>query len=182
MKKFLFLYLIVAFIGISCASYKRGEGIDLESGQKPGARVIIQKTDGQHIEGELIAVKDDSLLLKEQESGADVTVGISDISVIKIVKGAKSSKGALAGGLIGAGIGIAILHVSDAELASDPEGGIGANLMVGLLGAIPGALLGALAGPALISDKKYQIEGVTERQIQWALNELRKEARIPNFQ
>jgi len=48
--------------------------------------------------------------------------------------------------------------------------------MIGPVGAIPGALLGALAGPAVFPDKKYQIEGEHERQIQWVLNELRKEA------
>jgi hypothetical protein len=37
--------------------------------EKRGATLIIQKKDGQQVKGELIAVKENSLLLKEAESG-----------------------------------------------------------------------------------------------------------------
>ncbi|MGB6865507.1 MAG: hypothetical protein WBE11_07415 [Candidatus Aminicenantaceae bacterium] len=85
---------------MNCATYERGEGINLEPGQKPGAKVIIQKIDGQQFRGELIAVKQNSLLLKEYESGGDITVDVEDIAVIKIVKKSKA--------LLGAGIGLLI--------------------------------------------------------------------------
>ena len=64
MKKLIALSLVIAFMGMNCATYEKGKGINLEPGQKPGAKVIIQKIDSQRIEGELIAVKENSLFLK----------------------------------------------------------------------------------------------------------------------
>jgi hypothetical protein len=54
--------------------------------QKHGTKLIVQKRDGQEIRGELIAVKNNSLLLLEFESAAEVSIGIIDIKVIKVIK------------------------------------------------------------------------------------------------
>jgi hypothetical protein len=54
--------------------------------KKRGAELIIIKTNGQQIRGELITVKKDSLLLLDSGIGADVSVDIDDIKVIKIMK------------------------------------------------------------------------------------------------
>ena len=184
MKKLIALFLVITFMGMNCAPYKRGEGLYLEPGQKPGAKLRILKKDGQHIEGELIAVKKNSLLLKKHESGVDVSVGIIDIGVIEIVRDSKSGRGAIYGGLIGALVGAIVFG---AIRAQDSETGeISETVLVALIGGAlasgPGALLGAITGPALIPNKKINFEGQTERQIQWILDELRKEARVPDFQ
>lgn len=71
MRKVTALLIIISFLSMNCASYKRGEGMNLESGQKPGANIIVQKINGFRLEGELIAVKETSLLLKDSGSGAD---------------------------------------------------------------------------------------------------------------
>jgi len=47
-------------------------------GRKHGDELMIQKRDGLDVRGELIAVKQNSLLLLESDSSADVSVGISD--------------------------------------------------------------------------------------------------------
>ena len=73
--------------------------------EKKGAEIVIQKKDGQRIKGELIAVKKDSLLLMEERYGEDITVGIEDIEMIKIVKKSKAGMGALFGLLAGGAIG-----------------------------------------------------------------------------
>ena len=74
------------------------------------------------------------------------------------------------------------MHATDSELGSDPEGGLGANIVSGLLGGIGGLLLGAIAGLALIPDKKIQFEGKSDTEIKNTLEELRKKARVPDFQ
>ena len=54
--------------------------------KKHGIKLIVQKRDGQEIRGELIAVKHNSLLLLEFESAAEVSIEITDIKVIKVIK------------------------------------------------------------------------------------------------
>ena len=73
--------------------------------ERKGIDLIISKADGQYERGELIAVKESSLLLMEKGSGRDVTVDIGDIKVIQIEKKSKFLKGAGYGLLIGGGGG-----------------------------------------------------------------------------
>jgi hypothetical protein len=54
--------------------------------QKHGIQLIVQKRDGQEIRGELIAVNHNSLLLLEFESAVEVSIKITDIKVIKVIK------------------------------------------------------------------------------------------------
>ena len=54
--------------------------------QLHGIRLIVQKRDGQEIRGELIAVNHNSLLLLEFESAVEVSIKITDIKVIKVIK------------------------------------------------------------------------------------------------
>lgn len=72
---------------------------NLYAEEKRGAKLIVTKKGGLLIEGELITVKENGLLLLDTE-GKDVTVGIEDIFVIRIVKKPQVAKGAL-GGLLG---------------------------------------------------------------------------------
>ena len=51
--------------------------------EKKGADLIIQKTDGTQVRGELIAVKKSSLLLLDRYSGSDVSIDITDIQGIQ---------------------------------------------------------------------------------------------------
>ena len=69
--------------------------------EKKGASVEIQKKDGQLVQGELISVKENSLLILDSDSGADVTVFIRDISEIRVVKKSKV--------LLGGGVGFLII-------------------------------------------------------------------------
>lgn len=173
MKKFIALFLIIAFIGMNCATYKKGEGINLAPGQKPGVIIIIQKTDGHQVKGELIAVKDNSLLLLS-ESGTDVLVGIRDIKVIKIVKKSNIGYGFLIGAAAFAAFGALAYRPSS---FFDLGRGVEAT-MYGLLGGLLGILYAAIAG----SDEIIQIEGKSDSEIEEALEKLRKKARVPDFQ
>ena len=178
MKKLIALFLVIAFLGMNCATYEKGKGINLEPGQKPGVKLVIQKTDGQELQGELITVKKDSFLLKDTGSGADVSVDIKDIRVIKIVRESKVGKGVGIGLLVGGGIGAAQFIAAD---KSGMFGGMG-EMMIGgalvLLGVVFGAFTGAAAG----QDITIQIEGKSDSEIKEILEDLRKKARVPDFQ
>ena len=174
-KKFISLFLVFSLMMLS---------VNLYAKEKRGAKLIITKKDGQLIEGELITVKPNSLLLLNTE-GKDVSVDIEEIKVIRVVKKSKLLLGAGIGFLCGAVIG-ALIGLAEGE---DPAVGgvppplsvedkvLGYGFYIGFSGAVIGGIGGAIAG----TDKTIQIEGMTDSEIQEALDKLRKKARIRDY-
>ena len=144
--------------------------------EKRGAELIILKKHGQQNRGELIAVKPASLLLLDSQIGADVSVEMGEIAVIKIMKKSKALTGALGGFLIGGGAGYLVAYATDKEYATDPETHV--FLYYGILGLIAGWI----AGEALGRDKTIKIEGKSPEEIKAVIEKLRTQARITNFQ
>ncbi len=173
-------------MAISCTTMTTQRQKRFESSkERRGAELIITKTDGQQIKGELITVKPNSLLLLDTE-GKDVSIDIADIKVIRIVKKSQFWVGALSGFLMGGAFG-ASLGISYAEKEkSKPVLLAGymadwAILGYGLgLGAI-GALLGGSIGAAVGKDRTIHFEGMSDLEIQATLDKLRKKARIRDY-
>ncbi len=189
MKKFTALFLVISLLGINCANHERRKGIKLEPDQKPGIKLVIQKTDGQQLRGELITVKQKSLLLMESESGVDVSSDIQDIETIIIKKNSKALLGVGVGFLLGAASGALIGYSM-----GDPEPSTGFHILgfweyaafkafcIGFIGATLGALFGGTIGSRSGTDERIQIKGKSEAEIKEIIKELRKKARVPNFQ
>ena len=134
--------------------------------------------DGQVVEGELIAVKENSLLILETKSGADFTITNSDLSIITIVKKSKALLGGGIGFLAGAGIGALIGYsIHDTYMATASESTVFGAVGGAVLGLSAGAVIGAIVG----ADKTIQIEGRTELEISKEMDILREKARIPDF-
>ena len=177
MKKFISLFLVFSILALSGNMFAK---------ERKGADLIIQKKDGTQIRGELIAVKQTSLLLLERESGGDVSINIADIKVIRIVKKSKLLLGAGIGLLCGAVIG-ALIGLAEGE---DPvKGGVPPPLSVedkvlgyGFWFGFSGGSLGGIAGAIAGTDKIIQLEGKSDSEIQEILEKLRKKARVKNFQ
>ena len=171
--KFISLFLIFFFVILSSNLYAK---------ERRGATLIITKTDDLQIQGELITVKPNSLLLLNTE-GRDVSIGIGDIRVIRIVKKSRFVQSLGIGLLIGAGTG-AILGLAEGESVDFFGGTItaGENALIGgaLLG-LNGLILGGIAGASEGRDKTIQIEGMTDLEIGEALDKLRKKARIRDY-
>ncbi len=146
--------------------------VNLYAKEKRGAKLIITKKDGQLIEGELITVKPTSLLLLNTE-GKDVSIDIGDIKVIRVVKKSKA--------LLGAGIGVLIGGGGGALLGSKVEEGGRKVLYLGGIGALGGALIGAIIIDLFRTDKTIQLEGMTDQEIRETLDYLRKKARIRDY-
>jgi len=173
MKKLIALFLVITFIVMNCAPYKRGKGINLEPGQKPGVKLVIQKTDGYQVGGELIAVKEESLLLLGSESGVDVSIDIADIRTIRIVRGFGSGFRLYAG--------LAAGHVLLSAAEGSLEGGTSIeNVSIKVL--VWSLLCGLIGGGISSADKIIQFEGKSDSEIQEILEKLRKRARVQNFQ
>jgi uncharacterized membrane protein YeaQ/YmgE (transglycosylase-associated protein family) len=153
--------------GTDVKIYKIKTQVKPEMEETPWERV------GPDIKGELIAVKQNSLLLKDSRTGADVSVDIADIKMIKIVKKSKFLLGSLIGGV---GAGLATQLAMSEEYRMD-EGTL-ATLVYGFIGALLGGMIGAYMG----TDKTIQIAGKSDSEIKEVLEGLRKKARVPDFQ
>lgn len=163
-KKSIALFLVFSLMMLSVNLYAR---------ERRGARLSITKKDGQQIQGELITVKPNSLFLL-YTTGKDVSVGITDIQAIRILKKSKVLLGAGLGLLMGAGIG-ALWASSLPSQPKWPVGNLGAGvtfLVVTVSGPIIGGILGAVAG----TDKTIQIEGKSPRWIEFYLEKLSKKS------
>ena len=170
-KKLIALFLVFSLVMLSANLYAK---------ERRGAKLIVTKLDGQLIEGELITVKPSSLLLLDRKSGADVSVNIADIKVIRIVKKSRAGKGALYGLLVG--IGGAALIGSSIDAPSEDMSGFEAGLLIGLIITGPiSALVGGLIGASAGKDKTIRIEGMSDSEIEEALDKLRKKARIRDY-
>jgi hypothetical protein len=167
-KKFMSLFLVFSLVMLS---------VNLYSQERRGATLLITKKDYKQIRGELITVKPNSLLLLDI-GGRDVSVDISEIKIIKIVKKSKFLLGAGIGLLIGAGIGAIPFFRSGYWQISDDGG---RALVGGGVGGFLGILIGGIFGLASGKDKTIQIEGRPPPSIEFILKKLSKKARIPDY-
>lgn len=181
MKKTTALILAVSVLSLPMSLMaKKSHGIDLR----------IQKTDGQQVKGELIAVKRNSLLLKESSSGADFSVLVSDMKTIVIIKKSKTLErgglGFLAGGMAGFVAGFSVYYSSTffGVLGEIESRGFHPKYSVpyGLIGATIGTLIGVMTGAFAGQDEIIQIQGTPEAEIKKELEKLRKKARVTEFQ
>ncbi len=164
-NKLLSLFLIFFLLALSGNLYAKMRG----------AKLIVTKKDGQQVQGELITVKPNSLLLLNTE-GRDVSVGIADIKVIRVMKKSKALLGAGMGAIIVGGG--AALYVGAVEDVEDAWKFI---LLFGVGGAIVGLLVGGEIGASLGTDKTIRFEGMTDSEIEEVLEKLRKKARIRDY-
>ena len=168
MKKFTAIFLVFSVFTLS---------IPLQAKERKGADVIIQKKDGAQVRGELIAVIENSLLLMEGGSGADVTVEVSDISTIKIANKSKSVLGISLGVAIGGAAGT-LAGYEGSKLFWVFEARKTWAWIGGIIGMVSGALIGSLvSGP-----KTIRVLDKSDSEIQEILEKLRKKARIENAQ
>jgi hypothetical protein len=165
-KKFISIFLVFSIFALSG---------NLMAKERRGADLIITKKDRQQVSGELIAVKEKSLLLLDAETRADISVDINDIRVIKVKKSASSSDVGL-GFLAGATIGFLVGYLTETWCPRAIIGGIGAAI-----GGLIGAVLTAVEGELTI-DKTIQIEGKSPEEVKEDLVYLRSKARIPDYQ
>jgi len=140
--------------------------------------IVITKKDGHEIEGELITVKENSLLLLDIY-GEDASIEIRDIRTIRIVKKSKVGLGSLIGGAAGLVGGMVITAISADPI--DDASIYFTGFILGALLSVPGSVLGGIAGAVAGIDEIIQIEGMSDLQISYALEKLRKKARIRDY-
>jgi len=178
-KKFISLLLIFSLMMLSANLYAK---------ERRGAKLIVIKKDGGQIEGKLITVKPNSLLILDT-AGKDVSVDVEEIKVIKIVHkklgvvGGSALAGLLGGAVYGAGMSLVI------ALMFAPVGGDGGDgevpwsfiLRGGAIGALVGVMAGTIVGAVVKPVETFKIEGKSDKKIKKALKKLRKKARVRDY-
>jgi len=125
----------------------------LPAKERRGAKVVVTRLDGRSVEGELIAVKPDGLLLLSA-AGSDQTVALADVRSVRIVRRSRAGRFALLGGAAGAaGIGALVLSGGgDVDYGAEKV----------LIGAGVGAVAGFLAGMVKGIDSEFTVAGQPE--------------------
>ncbi len=175
MKKPIALFLVFSLLALSASLYAK---------ERRGAELVVKKKYGQWVRGELIAVKENSLLLLSI-SGADVSVDIGDINVIEIIRKPKTLLGAGLGFFVGGGVGALVgMEVSAAYFwgGDTKEGQIRGAAIGGVIGGLVGMAVGWYIGAHNNRFETILIEGKSDSEVKEALEKLRKKARVPDYQ
>ena len=142
--------------------------------QRRGAELRIEKKKGGILMGNLVAVSErKQLLLLEGNNGKDHSVNISNISTILISTKNYTLAAILIGGTIG-GVTAAAMY-KPSGMFDFNEGG------VVMFGGILGGYLGSILSKRIFADYLYFIDKMTEAEISELLEELRKKARVPDY-
>lgn len=181
MKKAIVLAIIFPFLIVGCVPYSARFNSDGRVVR--GAKVVVQKTNDQAIEGELVAVKIDALLLSEAEKWID----IKDIRSVKLSETVKGHPGyTLLGAVVGAGVGGLLAKAAFAggggPSSFDFYGDLAKALSMLSVGGFGGAFIGSqIEGSRDVGT--VQIEEIHHpEELERALQALRSYARYPNYE
>jgi len=179
MKKTISLSLVLSILNICCANISLKLAETNVNPKRKGADLLIRKTDGEQIRGELISVNQTSVLILERESGTDATIDVEHIEAITIVKKSRSGMGIGLGFLIGGGIGATYGYIGTKYIDVEWRGSYGlAALFFGGIGAGIGLIIGWIIGAVAGTDTTIQIEGKPYAEIHAIMQKLCNRARI----
>ncbi len=150
--------------------------LGLAAKERRGAELIVRKLDGQFIRGELIAVRETSLLLKESQNSADETVDIEEISRITVVKKLKIGYASVAGFVLGGALSAYAVGSKDYG-----KGKTESMIIVGVLGGVAFGTIATLLAGTMSSDEIIALEGMSAAEIDQALARLRSKARVRDY-
>jgi hypothetical protein len=144
-----------------------------------GATVRVDLKDGALVQGELVAVGEASLLIRDQ-AGMETSHGIDGMVGVTVTRHKRKFPGGLVGFAVGASVGYAVganphdwPHSEDTLILR----GIGTGLLWGILGAVVGTA--ATAGQDRTIQLYVPLQGTAD-QIRGSLTQLKKYARVRN--
>ena len=149
--------------------------------KRKGAQLQIINLDGDVIEGELLRVKQDSLLVMTSLSNTGAAIKINEIDKIMVKRKSKFGKGALWGLLIGGAGGAALGRTWGSNLESEGIGTVPGMVIGGVVIGAVGALTGGIISSISLKDyKTIQVKGKSPSEIKEIMKKLHKKARFKN--
>jgi len=148
--------------------------------EREGAHILVTKIDGAIVEGELLAVTNNNLIVVNDSTSVEITTKLADVQDVKVVK-SKTANGLKTGFFAGATVGAILGAVASAEVSNNLaklpiSTGIQATVQgVLLLGALGAILGGVFAGKSDISS--FRIKDASPEEIDKTMIRLRKLAR-----
>jgi hypothetical protein len=146
-------------------------GLPLPAKERRGSTVEVTMIDGSVAKGELLAVKDDVLLLYDQNDGQGKNIDLQEVFQVKVEKKSKF----LAGFAIGYGIGLGTLRLTLSRDSIMPYP------FLFILPALPG-LLGGLLGSIAGTDEQFSLAGELSRIRHENLEKLKRYGREQDFE
>lgn len=140
--------------------------------KRKGARLVVTRLDGEVVEGRLLKVEENSLLMWVNTER--VTINIKEIDNILIERKKKKRQGALIGLLVG---GVACYAITYHKYKYYWYN----FLIIGgatVGGALVGLSSGSFFGSSAKRSKTYQIKGKAQYEIKFILRKLKKKARF----
>lgn len=154
---------------------------NLMAAERKGVRLVIQKTDGQEIKGELVAVKRDSLLILDAETETDTNINLNIIDVITVDNKSLMFEMGVGASLLAGAARLSLHSVFQKAEETEEEATVHHLYKVLTWGAIGGGV-GLVAGAFFGINKTIRIQGESDADIQSALEKLSKKARVRGIQ
>lgn len=145
--------------------------------ERKGAELVITRTDGGQIQGELIAVRGETLILLV--SGLDASVDLGEVSHITVVKKSRAMTGLGIGALAGVCFGLAVGSSSKSDehgfmFKTAADKGIMSGMAIGVPAAVIGLIVGGVSG----IDKNISMETVSPQGREKLLRDLAEWSRM----
>lgn len=148
---------------------------DLVAGNKRGVELLILKLDGVTILGNLVAVnsKEKSLVMMQKTTGIDIKVEINEVNTIFVQIKARTFLGFCAGSVVGGLIAVALYEPSG--MFDFNEGGLA------IFSGILGGAVGSTICKRVFSDQIFEIEKMSDLEVEEILRYLRKKSSKPDY-
>ena len=143
--------------------------------RKTGANLSILKKDGASVEGELIAVKGRTLIIKGEDLGLDISLQFDEMKKLIIRKKSKAAIGAGLGLLGGIGLGAVLVGPSDPGISR--LGPMESDYTTVGFSALVGVVLGAVFGAN--PDEEYWPATMNPIRQDELLKKLKSKSRFP---
>ncbi len=153
---------------------------DIAAKERRGSDAVVARKDGRALQGEIIAVKKDSILLKESRSSYDVSISRSDIASIKVNKGSGAVSGAFLGTLVGGLTGMAIGRKAGESRHSLVNFETAGTVIGAAIGVLIGGGAGLWIGSSIKEYETFDLEHTVPEGIPLMMGRLRSRARFPD--
>ena len=151
--------------------------------KKRGATLEITTTEGRVIRAELLAVKNDRLILMENSSFQEKILGPDEIAHLKIDKPTKFLQGLGLGVLSGAAFGGALGFASGNDKPGFFSFSAGEKAAIGAIGlGAVGLVVGGIASVAKGIDESVQVSEYTDTEKAKLIQKLKPYARVEEYQ